>query len=111
MARSTPSIARKVLPGSTTSWIDPHRGHCVIIYQATKAQFLDDNDNRNIEDVIEREYVKHTRRYAQRGMVRSWQGSLAAMANVLRDKDIPDDIGVGVEYGIPQTAKSIDIIL
>lgn len=83
----------------------------MIIYQATKAQFLDDNDNRNIEDVIEREYVKRTRRYVQQGMFRSWQSSLAAMAKVLRDRDIPDDIGVGVEFGIPQTAKSIDFIL
>lgn len=83
----------------------------MIIYQATKAQFLDDNDNRNIEDVIESEYVKRTKRYVQHGMFRSWQGSLAAMAKVLRDKDIPDDIGVGVEFGIPQTAKSIDFIL
>lgn len=83
----------------------------MIIYQATKAQFLDDNDNRNIEDVIEREYVQRTKRYAQQGMFRSWQASLAAMAKVLRDNDIPDDIGVGVEFGIPQTAKSIDFIL
>lgn len=83
----------------------------MIIYQATKSQFLDDNDNRNIEDVIEREYVRRTQRYAQQGMFRSWQASLAAMAKVLRDRDIPDDIGVGVEFGIPQTAKSIDFIL
>lgn len=83
----------------------------MIIYQATKAKFLDDNDNRNIEDVIESEYVKRTQRYVQHGMFRSWQGSLTAMAKVLRDKDIPDDIGVGVEFGIPQTAKSIDFIL
>ena len=83
----------------------------MIIYQASKAKFLDDSDNRNIEDVIESEYVQRTKRYVQQGMFRSWQGSLAAMAKVLRDKDIPDDIGVGVEFGIPQTAKSIDFIL
>ena len=83
----------------------------MIIYKATKAQFLDDNDNRNIEDVIQAAYHKRTQRYAQHGLFRSWQGSLAAMAKVLRDKDIPDDIGVAVEFGIPQTAKSIDFIL
>lgn len=83
----------------------------MIIYQATKAQFLDDNDNRNIEDVIEREFVKRTQRYAQQGMFRSWQASLAAMAKVLRDDEIPDDIGVAVEFGIPQSSKSIDFLL
>jgi uncharacterized protein len=83
----------------------------VIVYQATKTQFLDDNDNRNIEDVIEAAFVKKTGRYAPQGIFRSWQASLLAMAKVLRDRDIPDDIGVGVEYGIPATAKSIDFIL
>ena len=83
----------------------------MIIYQTTKAKFLDDNDNRDIEVVIEREYVQRAKRYALPGMVRSWKGSLAAMAKVLRDSEIPDDIGVAVEFGIPQTAKSIDFIL
>lgn len=83
----------------------------MIVYQATKTQFLDDNDNRNIEDVIEAAFVKKTGRYATQGIFRSWQASLLAMAKVLRDQDIPDDIGVGVEFGIPATAKSIDFIL
>lgn len=83
----------------------------MIVYQATKTQFLDDNDNRNIEDVIEAAFVKKTGRYASQGIFRSWQASLLAMAKVLRDRDIPDDIGVGVEFGIPATAKSIDFIL
>lgn len=83
----------------------------MIVYQATKTQFLDDNDNRNIEDVIEAAFVKKTGRYATQGIFRSWQASLLAMAKVLRDRDIPDDIGVGVEFGIPATAKSIDFIL
>ena len=83
----------------------------MIVYQSTKTKFLDDNDNRNIEDVIEAAYLKKTGRYAPTGIFRSWQASLLAMAKVLRDRDIPDDIGVGVEFGIPQTAKSIDFIL
>jgi len=33
------------------------------------------------------------------------------MARVLRDAGIPDDIGVGVDFGIPQTSKHIDLIL
>jgi len=33
------------------------------------------------------------------------------MARVLRDAGIPDDIGVGVKFGIPQTSKRIDFIL
>src|SRR5688572_27713847 len=33
------------------------------------------------------------------------------MAGILRDKDIPDDTGVAVEFHIPQSSKRIDITL
>ena len=33
------------------------------------------------------------------------------MAKALNDKDIPDDAGVAIEYGIPQTSKRIDFIV
>jgi len=83
----------------------------VIVYHATKTKFLDDNDNRNIEDVIESAYVQKTGRYAAHSEFKSWKASLQEMARVLRDKQIPDDVGVGIEFGIPQTAKRIDFIL
>lgn len=83
----------------------------MIVYQATKSKFLDDNDNNQIESVVESAYLQKTGRYASQGEFKSWRHSLAAMARVLRDRDIPDDIGVGVEFGIPQTAKRIDFIL
>lgn len=83
----------------------------MIVYQATKHKFLDDNDNRNIEDVINTAYVQKTGRYATDAEFKSWAASLREMSRVLRDPQIPDDIGVGVEFGIPQTAKRIDFIL
>ncbi|NCT71148.1 MAG: DUF2075 domain-containing protein [Xanthomonadaceae bacterium] len=83
----------------------------MIVYQATKTTFLDDNDNRNIEDVINAAYVQKTGRYASEAEFKSWAGSLREMSRVLRDPQIPDDIGVGIEFGIPQTAKRIDFIL
>lgn len=83
----------------------------VIVYQATKTKFLDDNDNRSIEDVINSAYVQKTGRYASEAEFKSWAASLREMSRVLRDAQIPDDIGVGIEFGIPQTAKRIDFIL
>ncbi|MBB5357765.1 hypothetical protein HDE76_000971 [Rhodanobacter sp. ANJX3] len=83
----------------------------MIVYQATKKKFLDDHDNRDIESVISAKYLQRTGRYAPEAEFRSWKNSLGEMAKVLRDVDIPDDIGVGVEYGIPQTSKRIDFIL
>jgi len=83
----------------------------VIVYQATKTKFLDDHDNRDIESVIATKYLQRTGRYAPEAEFRSWKNSLGEMAKVLRDTGIPDDIGVGVEFGIPQTSKRIDFIL
>ncbi|TWT21312.1 DUF2075 domain-containing protein [Luteimonas marina] len=83
----------------------------MIIYQGTKSTFLEDADNRDIEDVVAAAYVQKTKRYASQGEFRSWKASLSEMARVLRDRGIPDDTGVAIEYGIPQSAKRIDFIL
>jgi uncharacterized protein len=50
-------------------------------------------------------------RSTSRREVRSWKESLFAMAKVLNDPSIPDSCGVGVEYGIPQSSKRIDLLL
>lgn len=83
----------------------------MIVYQANKAKFLDDHDNRDIEHVIASKYLERTGRYAPEPEYRAWKNSLGEMAKVLRDPGIPDDAGVGVEFGIPQTSKRIDFII
>ncbi|MBE2292266.1 MAG: ATP-binding protein, partial [Xanthomonadaceae bacterium] len=83
----------------------------MIVYQATKSKFLHDCDHDQIEEVVSSAYVQKTGRYASNAEFKAWRNSLVAMAKVLRDDDIPEDIGVGVEFGIPQTAKRIDFIL
>jgi DUF2075 family protein len=83
----------------------------LIIYQGTKSGFLHDTDNRDIEDVIATAYLARTGKYVPHAEVRSWRESLGQMAKVLRDEEMPDDMGVGIEYGIPQTSKRIDFIL
>lgn len=83
----------------------------MIVYQANKAKFLDDHDNRDIEHVIASKYLERTGHYAPDAEYRAWKNSLGEMAKVLRDPDIPDDAGVGVEFGIPQTSKRIDFII
>lgn len=83
----------------------------MIIYQGTKSGFLHDTDNRDIEDVVSQAYLATTGKYVPHAEIRSWRESLGQMAKVLRDEEMPDDMGVGIEYGIPQTSKRIDFIL
>ncbi len=83
----------------------------MIVYAATKQQFLKDNDNDDIEDVILRHYKEATGKTVGRSEIRSWQGSLTYMAKVLRDEGLPSDAGLAIELHIPQSSKRIDFLL
>ena len=83
----------------------------MIVYHTNKNQFLDDHDNREIESVIAAKFLHRTGFHASVAEMRSWKASLSEMAKVLRDPGIANDVGVGVEFGIPQTSKRIDFIL
>jgi DUF2075 family protein len=83
----------------------------MLVYEADKQQFLKDNDNSDIQDVVLGRYKSVTGRTVSPSEIRSWQASLGYMAKVLRDEEIPATTGVAVELHIPQTSKRIDIIL
>ena len=83
----------------------------MIVYQADKKQFLSDNNDRDIEDVILAKYTTATGRRVPAAEMRSWKESLGYMSRVLSASDIPDDVGVAVELHIPQSSKRIDISL
>jgi len=83
----------------------------VIVYAATKQQFLRDSDNDDIEDVILKHFKAATGHRVAQSEVKSWQGSLGYMAKVLRDEDLPNDTGLAIELHIPQSSKRIDFLL
>lgn len=83
----------------------------MIVYAATKQQFLKDNDNDDIEEVILRHYKEATGKNVASSEIRSWQGSLTYMAKVLRDDGLPSDAGLAIELHIPQSSKRIDFLL
>jgi DUF2075 family protein len=83
----------------------------VIVYQSIKSQFLADTESLAIEDLIATAYLQKTGRYAPHAERRAWSNSLMRMADVLRDEELPDTMGVGVEFGIPNTSKRIDFLL
>ncbi|RYH56193.1 MAG: DUF2075 domain-containing protein, partial [Alcaligenaceae bacterium] len=83
----------------------------MIVYQADKHEFLLDYRDRDIEDVIHAKYLAATKRKVAPAEVRSWRESLGYVARVLSDPEIADDVGVAVEFTLPQSAKRIDVIL
>ncbi len=83
----------------------------MIVYQSTKAEFLNNAFKNDIEVIVLDHYRRRVGRGASAAEVRSWKESLLAIAKVLNHVSIPDDCGVAIEYGIPQTSKRIDILL
>lgn len=83
----------------------------MIIYQATKREFLHHALREDIEDVVSRHYVHATGHRVGPSEIRAWTSSLLHMAKVLGDEEIPDTAGVAIEYQVPQTAKRIDFLI
>jgi len=83
----------------------------MIVYEADKAEFLRHSDFDDIEDIVRSRFIEVTGHRVANAELRSWKSSLADMAKVLRDPELPDDMGVAIELHIPQTSKRIDMTL
>ena len=83
----------------------------MIIYQASKAEFIHHAFGENIEEVVAQHFRGATGYGASPSEVRAWKNSLLEMAKVLRDDEIPPDAGVAIEYQLPQSTKRIDFVI
>lgn len=83
----------------------------MIVYQASKSQFVKDTFQNDIEFVLSQQYLRTTGRQPAPAEFNAWKHSLFAMGDVLKDPGIPNDIGVALEYTVPQTSKRIDVLL
>jgi DUF2075 family protein len=83
----------------------------MIVYNATKKQFLDDVLTNDIENIVLRNVKLKLNRGVGVAEIRSWASSLGYMDRIMRDTDIPSDCGIAIEYQIPQTGKRIDFII
>jgi DUF2075 family protein len=83
----------------------------MIIYQAIKSEFQKDVNDRDIESVVLDKFKFRTGHKVSISELQSWKNSLGFMGKVLSDNDIPDDCGIAIEYGLPQTSKRVDFII
>jgi hypothetical protein len=83
----------------------------VIIYQNSKVGFLRDCFDRDIEEVLLTAYTARSGHRVGRSEKESWRHSLMYMGKVLKDEAIPEDCGVALEFGIPQTSNRIDMLV
>ena len=83
----------------------------MIIYKATKRQFVDDVFNNTIADNIDSAFVEHLGRHTSPNEVRSWANSMQFMYKVVNVSELSDEVGIAIEYQIPLTAKRVDFIV
>lgn len=83
----------------------------MIVYSASKQQFVSDVQKNVIHRRILSEMKRRLSHGAGESEISSWRNSLQYMSNLLSDDDIPVDAGVSIEYSIPLTSKRIDFIL
>lgn len=82
----------------------------MIVYKATKADFIKHVDNDEISIAIERAYNRRIGK-VKNSEKRAWKNSILYMYKALNIPQIPDDATVAIEYRIPATSMRIDFIL
>ncbi|WP_096438753.1 DUF2075 domain-containing protein [Alteribacter populi] len=82
----------------------------MIVYEATKNEFLDDVFHDQLVNNICANYETKIGRINERE-VRSWDNSMQYMYRVLSDHEIPNDAGVAIEFKIPHTSKRVDFLI
>src|SRR5690625_7155476 len=82
----------------------------MIIYEAIKADFLEDVFNDQLtNNIIENFHTKIGK--VNESEVRSWDTSMQYMYRALMDEPIPNDSGVAIEFNIPYSSKRVDFII
>lgn len=82
----------------------------MIVYEATKAEFLEDVFHDDLVNNITKNYNAKIGRINERE-VRAWDNSMQYMYRVLSDNEIPKDAGVAIEFKIPYTSKRVDFLI
>ncbi|MBI0581257.1 DUF2075 domain-containing protein [Neobacillus cucumis] len=82
----------------------------MIVYEATKAEFLKDVYDDDLVNNICRNYNSKIGRINERE-VRAWDNSMQYMYRVLMDNEIPKDAGIAIEFKIPYTSKRVDFLI
>lgn len=78
-----------------------------IIYSKTKREFIDDVFSNSIEN----SFVRETGPIFGGSQMTAIRNSMNYMERVIRDSEIPDDVGIAIEYKIPSSSRRIDFVI
>lgn len=82
----------------------------MITYSSTKAGFLNDILNNDYKEKILGSLVREVGMHVGKKEWNSWD-SLRYMSDIIHDPEIPNDVGIAVEYKINGTSNRVDFIV
>lgn len=82
----------------------------MIVYEATKREFMDHVERDEIAVKIYESYKDKIGRTAE-SEINSWNNSMNYMYKVLNTSAIPAESGIAIEYKIPSSSRRIDFML
>lgn len=83
----------------------------MIIYQATKQLFIEDVIQDKIEENIDKKFYEKIGYHTSKSERKAWNNSMQYMMKVLIDSKIPENVGIAIEFKIPNTSKRVDFII
>ena len=83
----------------------------MLIYNGLKSDFMSDTENDVLETKLYDAIKNKMNRSTGLRELNSWRNSLKEMYITLNDSKIPSDVGVAIEYNIPQTSKRVDFLI
>lgn len=83
----------------------------MLIYNGLKSDFMSDTENDVLETKLYDAIKNKMNRSTGLSELNSWRNSLKEMYITLNDSNIPSDVGVAIEYNIPQISKRVDFLI
>lgn len=83
----------------------------MLIYNGLKSDFMSDTENDVLETKLYDAIKNKMNRSTGLSELNSWRNSLKEMYITLNDSNIPSDVGIAIEYNIPQTSKRVDFLI
>lgn len=83
----------------------------MIVYEGIKRSFIEDVNLGLIADKIREKYIEVLHRRPTGPEFNSWKNSMQYMRGVLDDDEMPNNMGVAIEYNIPPTGCRIDFVM
>ena len=83
----------------------------MIVYSGLKKDFLNSVESDTIAAEIEQNILAKLGRHTVQHEYDSWDHSYEFVYKVMNDPEIPCDVGIAIEYNIPQTSKRVDFMI